>query len=234
MANKWGNNKNSERLYFHGVPNHCKLVTPGMKLNDAYSLKEKLWQPGQFIKKQIHYLANKGPSSQSYDFSSSQLWMCKLDYKKSWAPKNWCFWTVVLERNLESPLNCKEIKLINTKGNQSCIFIGRTDAEAETPILWSLDAKNWSLEKRLMLGKIEGRRRRRQKIIWLDGSPTLWTWVWARSGGWWWTGKPHVLQPMESWRVGLHWLTELNWTEHCSKDLPYNIVPIVSNAVCHR
>ena len=93
--------------------------------------------------------------------------MWELDYKESWVLKNWCFWTEVLEKTLESPLDCKEIHPANPKGNQSCIFIGRTDAEA--PILWPPDAKNWPLEKTLMMGKIEGRRRRgRQRMRWLD------------------------------------------------------------------
>ena len=100
-------------------------------------------QPGQHIKKQRHYFADKGLSSQSYGFPSSHVWMWEWDYKESWAPKNWCFWTVMLEKTLESPLDCKEIIPVNSKGNQSWIFIGRTDAEAETPILWPPDAKNW-------------------------------------------------------------------------------------------
>ena len=100
-------------------------------------------QPRQHIKKQRHYFANRGPSSQNYGFSSNHLWMWELDYKESWVPKKWCFWTVVLEKTLESPLDCKEIPLVHPKGNQSWMFIGRTDAEAETPILWPPDAKNW-------------------------------------------------------------------------------------------
>ena len=94
------------------------------------------------ILKKRHYFANKGPSSQSYDFSSSHVWMWELDYKESWAPKNWCFWTVVLEKTLVSPLDSKEIQPVHPKGNQSWIFFGRTDADAETPILWPPDAKN--------------------------------------------------------------------------------------------
>ena len=86
------------------------------------------------IKKQRHYFANKGPSSQGYGFSSGHVWMWELDYKESWAPKNWCFWTVVLEKTLESPLDCKEMQPVHPKGDQSWVFIGRTDAEAETPI----------------------------------------------------------------------------------------------------
>ena len=92
------------------------------------------------LKKQRHYFANKGPSSQGYSFSSSVVWMWVLDYKESWAPKKWCFWTVVLEKTLESSLDCKEIQLVNPERNQSWIFIGRTDAEAETPILWPHEA----------------------------------------------------------------------------------------------
>ena len=97
--------------------------------------------------------ANKGPSSQSYDFSSSHVWMWELDYKESWAPKNWCFWTVVLEKTLESPLDSKDIQLVRPKGNQSWIFIGRTDAKAETPVLWPPDAKNWFIGKDPDAGK---------------------------------------------------------------------------------
>ena len=101
-------------------------------------------QPRQHIKKQRHYFADKGPSMnlQSYGFSSGHVWMWQLDHKEGWALKNWCFWTVVLEKTLESPLDCKEIKLVNPKGNHSWIFIGRTDAEAETPILWPPDVKS--------------------------------------------------------------------------------------------
>ena len=96
--------------------------------------------------------------------------MWELDHKESWALKNWCFWTVVLEKTLESPLDCKEIKPVNPKRNQSWIVIGRTDAEAETPILWPPDVKRTdSLEKTLMLVKTEGRRRGRQRMRWLDG-----------------------------------------------------------------
>ena len=107
----------------------------------------------QHIKKQRLYFANDGPSSQGYGFSSSHVWMWELDYKESWAPKNLCFWTVVLEKTLESPLNCKEIKPVNLKGYQSWIFIGRTDAEAEAPVLWPPDMKNWLIWKDPDAGK---------------------------------------------------------------------------------
>ena len=101
----------------------------------------------------FNYFANKGPSSQGYGFSSSHVWMCESDYKESWAPKNWCFWTVVLEKTLESPLDCKEVQPVYPKGDQSRVFIGRTVAEAETAVLWPPDAMNWLTEKDPDAGK---------------------------------------------------------------------------------
>ena len=109
--------------------------------------KESYDQPRQHIKKQRHYFVNKGPSSQGYGFSSSHVRMWELDYKESWVLKNWCFWTVVLEKTLESPLDCKEIQPVHPKGNQSWMFTGRTDIEAESPILWPPDAKSWLIWK---------------------------------------------------------------------------------------
>ena len=131
-------------------------MTSAMKLKDACSLEEELWPTfnmWQHIKKQRHYFTNKGPSSQGYGFSSGRVWMWELDYKESWAPKNWYFWTAVLEKTLEHTLDCKEIKLVNFKGNQSCIFTGRTDAEAEVPVLWPPDEKNWLIGKDPDAGK---------------------------------------------------------------------------------
>ena len=104
-------------------------------------------QPRQHIKKQRHYFINKGLSTQGCGFSSGHVWMWQLGYKESWELKNWCFWIVVLKKTLESPLDSKEIQPVHPKGNQSWIFIGRTDVEAETPILWSPDAKNWLIWK---------------------------------------------------------------------------------------
>ena len=157
-------------IFFFWTPKWLQMVTAAMKLKDTCSLEEKLWATWQHIKKQRHYFANKGPSSQSYGFSSSHVWMWELDYKESWAPKNWCFWTVVLEKMLENPLGWKEILPVHPKGFQSWIFFGRTDAEAEFQsfghLMWRAD----SFDKTLMLGKIEGRRRRgRQRMRWLDG-----------------------------------------------------------------
>ena len=124
--------------------------------------KKSYDKPRQLIKKQNHHLTDKGPHSQSYGFSSSHVWMWELDHKEVWAPKNWCFWTVVLEKTLESPLDFKGFKLVNPKVNQPWIFIGRTDAEADIPIFWPPDVKTWYLKKKkkknLMLRKIEGKR----------------------------------------------------------------------------
>ena len=147
-----------------------------MKLKDVCSLKKSYDQPRQHIKKQRHYFANKGLSSQSYGFSSSHVWMWESDHKETWTPKNWCFWTVVLEKTLESPFDCKEIKSVDPKGSQSWIFIGRTDFEAKTPILWPPDVKNGLIGKDPDAGKDwgqeENRMRRDEMVGWhhrLDG-----------------------------------------------------------------
>ena len=115
--------------------------------------KKSYDQPRQNIKKQRHYFARKGLSTQSYDFSSGHVWMWELDYKENWVPKIWCFWTVVLEKTLGSPLDCREIQPVHPKGNESWIFTGSTDAKAETPILWPSDAKNWLIWKDPDAGK---------------------------------------------------------------------------------
>ena len=128
-------------------------MTAAMKLKDICSLKESCDQPRQNIKHQRYYFADKGPSSQSYGFSSNHVWMWELDHNERLAPKNWCFWAMVLEKTLESPLDFKEIKPVNPKGNQSWILIGRTDVVAETPILWPPDAKNWLAGKDPDAGK---------------------------------------------------------------------------------
>ena len=134
--------------------------------------------------------------------------MWELDHEEDWALKNWCFWTVVLEKTLESPLDSKEIQPIHPKGNQLWIFIGRTDAEAEAPILWPEGLTHWKRPwcwERLKAGGEGGGRG------W-DGwmaSPARWTWVWASSGSWWWTERPSVLQSIGSQRVRHYWRTEL-------------------------
>ena len=139
--------------------------------------------------------------------------MWELDHKERWAPQNWYFWTVALEKTLESPLGCKEIQPVHPKGDQSRVFIGRTDAEAETPILWPPDVKNWLIWKDPDAGK-DWMQEEKGMTGW-DGwmvSLTRWTWVWASSRRWWRTGKPGMLQSMASQRVGHK--KRLNWNEH--------------------
>jgi len=175
-------------------------------------------KPRQNINNQRLYFANKGPSSQSYGFSSSQIWMWELNHKEIWALKNWCFRTVMLEKTLECPFDCKKIKQVRLKGNQPCIFIGRTDAEAESPILWPPDVKNWLWKQpwcweRLKAGR-EGDSRG-----W-DGwmaSLTQWTCIWASSWSLWWIGKPGMLQSTGLQRVGQDWVNELNWGMYIPK-----------------
>ena len=151
------------------------------------------------------------PRSQNYGFSSSHVLMGELDHKESWVLKNWWFWTVVLEKTLESLWDCKEVKPVNPKGSQPWIFSGRIDAEAETPVLWPPDEKNWLIGVNPDAGKAWEQEDKGYDRRW-DGwmaSPTLWTWVWAISGSWWWTGKPGVLQSM-----GLQSQTRLrNWNK---------------------
>ena len=161
------------------------------------------------IKKQRHHFANKDPSSQGYGFSSSHVWVWELDHKESWEPKDWCFWTVVLEKTLESPLDCKEIQPVHPKGNQPWIFIGRTDAKAEAPILWPPDTKNWLTGKDPDAGE-DWRREKgmtEDEMVgwhhWL-GVIKLWELVMDREAA--------VHGSAKSWTRLRDW-TELNWTE---------------------
>ena len=149
-------------------------------------------QPRQHIKEQRHYFSNKGPSSQSYGVSSSHVQIWELDRKEGWVPKNWCFQTMVLEKTLESSLDCKEIQPVHPKGNQSWIYIGRTDAEAEIWILWAPNWKRPWCWERLRAGGEGGDR---EWDGWM-ASLTQWAWVWASSARWWRTGKPGMLQSM--------------------------------------
>ena len=157
----------------------------------------------------IHYLANKSPSSQGYDFSSGLVWMLELDCEESWAPRNWCFWTVVLEKTL-SPFYCKKILKKISPGYSLEGLMLKLKLQYFGHLMWRADP----LEKTPMLRKIEGRTRTgQQRMRWSMASPTWWTGVWVNSGSCWWTGWPRVLWSMGSQRVRHRWVTELNWTD---------------------
>ena len=138
---------NSVRFYFGGLQNYYRWWLQPWNWKMLTPWKESYDQSRQHIKKQRHYFANKGPSSQGYGFSSGHVLVWKLDCEESWVQKNWCFWAVVLEKTLESPLDYKKIPLVRPKGDHSWVFIGRTDAEVETPILWPPHAKGWLIGK---------------------------------------------------------------------------------------
>ena len=154
---------------------------------------------------------------QGFGFSSGHVWMSELDCEESWATKNWCFWTVVLEKTLENPLDCKEIQPVHSKGDQSLVFFERTDAKAETPILLPPHEKSWLTGKDSDAGRDWGQEEKGttedEMAGWhhrLDGCE----FEWVNSRSWWWTGRPGVLQFMVSQRVEQDWVTELNWTIH--------------------
>ena len=184
------------------------MVIAAMKLKDT-PWKESYDQPRQHIKKQRHYFANKGLSSQGYGFPSGHVWMWELDYKESWAPKNCCFWTVVFEKTLESPLDCKEIQQVH----QSWIFIGRTDIEAETLILWPPDEKSWVIWK-----DPDTEKDWEQEETWTTEDEMVGMHHWLNGHGFRWTlgvGDRHRgLECCGSWgHKGWDTAEWLNWTE---------------------
>ena len=181
-----------------------------MKLKHTCSLEEKLWQTLDSVLKSRDFISNKELSSQSYGFSSSNVLMWELDRKEGYAPKNWCFQIVVLEKTVESPLDGKEIKPVNPKENEPWIFIGRTDAEAKAPIFWPPDVKNWLIGKDPDAGKDWGQEEKGVIEDEMVGRHhgLKWTWVWANSRRWWRTGKPSVLQSTGSQRVRHDFVTE--------------------------
>ena len=155
------------------------------------------------LKVQRHHFTDKSLSSQSYGFSCGHIWMWELHHKGNWALKNWYFWTVMLEKPFKNSFDCKDIKSVNPKGNQPWIFIGRTDAEAEAPVIWPSDAKSQHWERQ----RAGGKRGNRGWDGWM-ASMTQWTWVWANCGRQWKTENPDVLQSMESQSVGHDSATE--------------------------
>ena len=179
--------------------------------------KESYDQPRQHIKKQSYYFAKNGPSSQRYGFSSGHVWMWELDCEESWVPKNWCFWTVVLEKTLGVPWTARRSnQSILKEISPGCSLDGlmlKLKLQYFGHLMWRVD----QLEKTLMLGGIGGRSRRDNRG-W-DGwmaSLTRWTWVWVNSRSLWQTGRHGLLRFVGSQKVGHDWLTELNWTEPCA------------------
>ena len=190
---RWENSRNSVRLYFWGG---SKITADGdcsHEIKRRLLLGRKVMTNLDSIKKQRHYFANKGPSSQGYVFCNSHVWMWELDCEESWAPKNWCFWTVVLEKILESPMDCKEIQPVHSEGDQLWVFFGRNDAKAETPVLWPPHAKSWLIGKDSDSGRDWGQEEKGmtedEMAVWHHRQ---WTWVWVNSRNWWWIGRPGV------------------------------------------
>ena len=176
-------------------------------------LKKSYDQTRQHIKNQRHYFANNGLTSQRYGFSSSHVWMWELDHEESWTPKNWCFWTVMLEKTLEGPLDCKEIKPVHLKGSQSWIFIGSWIVtggwswSSNTLATWGEELTHWKRPWCWERLKVGGEEDDKGWDGWI-ASRTWWTRVWVSSGCWWWTGKPGMLQGVaKSWR----------WLSNCTE-----------------
>ena len=179
--------------------------------------KKSYNRPRQHIEKQRHYFANKGLSCQSYGFSCSHVWMWELDYKENWAPKNWCFWTVVFEKTLERVSwtarrpNQSILKEISPQYSLEGLML-KLKLQYFGHLMWRTN----SFEKTQMLGRLQlGEGADRGWDGWM-ASPTQWTWVWVNSRSWWWTGRPGLLLSMGSQRVRHDWVTELNWIYYFS------------------
>ena len=182
------------------------------QLSYSRSWKMMLW-------KVLHSICNMNsiynmPAPSSYGFSCGHVWMWELDCEERWAPKNWSFWTVVLEKTLESPLDCKEIQPVHFE-DQPWDFFGRNDAKAETPVLWPPPAKSWLIGKDSDAARDWGQEEKGTTEdemagwhYWLD-----WRWVWVNSRSWWWTGGPGVLRFMGSQRVRHDWAIDLIWSD---------------------
>ena len=210
MANRWGNSGNSDRLYLWGAPKSFQMVIAALKLKDTYSLEGKLL-PALIVywKEKKYYFTNKGPSIQGNGFSSGHVWMWELDCEESWVLKNWWFCTVVLEKTLEGPLDCKEIQSVR----RSVLGVHWKDWcwswNSNTLTTSCEELTHWN---RLWCWEGLGAGGEGDDRGW-DGwmaSLTQWTWVWVNSRSWWWTGRPRVLWFMGSQRVEHDWVTELN------------------------
>ena len=216
MEKQWKQRQTS----FSWAPKSLQIVTAAVKLKDACSLEAKLAMTNlDSILKQRHYFADKGPFSQNYGFSSSHVWMWELNNEKCWALNNWCLQTVVLEKTPESPLDSEEIKPVNPKENESWIFIGKTDTEAETPILWPPHAK------RQVIGKDPdaGKDWRQEKKGTSEDEMVEWHHKLNRHefeqapGDVWRTGKPGMLHSLGWQRVGHNWATEQQQQQYLEK-----------------
>ena len=204
MANRWGK---SVRFHFLGLQNYCGwwLQPYNNKKKALVPWKRSYDTPRQHIKRQRHHFANKRPYSQSYGFTSSHVWMWELDHKKGWMAKNWCFQAVVLEKTLESPADIKEIKPVDPKGNQSWIFIGRADAEAQTSILWPPDGKSQlngiNPVARKDWGEVGKEVTENEMIGWHH-----------RLNGHSWSKLREIVNDREAWHAALHGVTKTETT----------------------